>query len=288
MNNDFIKNMRTYRNMTQQNLANASGVNIRQIQRIEKGETDANKLALKNAVALMDALGVQDVHLIIGAGSLNDYAEKMGYNVQQLALFFLGCAFVECGYFRAYFKGERNSIFPAEKLSLTEVEKFAMNVAAFAYQKGNGIVPYQLFYNNFDREVDHWQLRDEENARYIRDGMLIGFSVFSYTELFGENFKRKGEKIMNENVAYAEKESTCGGGYPNLDIGDVVALGEVWSGEGENPMDDLYEGEGSYAYFIKDDEWISYIFKPTGNQVDSESYSKDARDEVEITNIEIV
>lgn len=44
--------------MTQAELAGASGVNIRQIQRVELGEADAGNLTAKNIIALADALGV--------------------------------------------------------------------------------------------------------------------------------------------------------------------------------------------------------------------------------------
>ncbi|WP_195267479.1 helix-turn-helix transcriptional regulator [Eubacterium sp. 1001713B170207_170306_E7] len=291
MNNDFIKNMRTFLGMTQKNLADASGVNIRQIQRIEKGETDANKLALKNAVALMDALGVEDVHLLLfnkNQDQMEDYINRKNYTRQQLALFYLGCASVDTGYFRTCFEQNEVEQFHQKALTLRQIEKAAMSIAAKAHQRMKGLGPYSTFYAIFDQEADAWSLEGSENAHYFREGMLVCFAIFSYTQLFGGKFERKGETPMNENVAYAEKESICGGGYPDLNIGDRVALGEVWSGEGENPMDDLYEDETSYSYFIKDNEWINYVFKPTGKKVDSDAYSEDAWDEVEITNIEIL
>lgn len=289
MNNDFIKNMRTFLGMTQKNLADASGVNIRQIQRIEKGETDANKLALKNAVALMDALGIEDVHLLLfnkEKDLMEAYIDRKGYDRQPLALFYLGCAFVDTGYFRTCF--EEKDEFYQKALTFRQIEKTAMSIAVKAHQGMRGLGPYSAFYAIFDQEADKWSLTDEENAQYFCEGMLLCFAIFSYTQLFGGKFERKGERPMNENVAYAERESICGGDYPDLNIGDRVALGEVWSGEGENPMDDLYEGETSYSYFIKDSEWINYVFKPTGKKVDSDTYSEDARDEVEITDIEIL
>ena len=44
--------------MTQKQLADASGVNSRQIQRIENGEGKMSNVTLGNAVKLADALGV--------------------------------------------------------------------------------------------------------------------------------------------------------------------------------------------------------------------------------------
>ena len=50
--------------LTQAELAEASGVNIRQIQRVELGEAEAGNLTAKNIIALADALGV-DVRSLI-------------------------------------------------------------------------------------------------------------------------------------------------------------------------------------------------------------------------------
>ena len=50
--------------MTQAELAEASGVNIRQIQRVELGEAEAGNLSAKNIIALADALGV-DVRALV-------------------------------------------------------------------------------------------------------------------------------------------------------------------------------------------------------------------------------
>lgn len=44
--------------LTQARLSELSGVNIRQIQRVELGEAEAGNLTAKNLLALADALGV--------------------------------------------------------------------------------------------------------------------------------------------------------------------------------------------------------------------------------------
>lgn len=44
--------------LTQSELAKKSGVNIRQIQRVELGEAEAGNLTAKNLIAIADALGV--------------------------------------------------------------------------------------------------------------------------------------------------------------------------------------------------------------------------------------
>ena len=50
--------------LTQKQLAERSGVNIRQIQRVELGESEAGNLTAKNLLAIADALGVELRRLI--------------------------------------------------------------------------------------------------------------------------------------------------------------------------------------------------------------------------------
>lgn len=50
--------------MTQARLAEKSGVNIRQIQRVELGEAEAGNLTAKNLIAIADAIGVDPKDLI--------------------------------------------------------------------------------------------------------------------------------------------------------------------------------------------------------------------------------
>lgn len=50
--------------MTQANLAEKSGVNIRQIQRVELGESDAGNLTARNLIAIADVLSVAPKDLI--------------------------------------------------------------------------------------------------------------------------------------------------------------------------------------------------------------------------------
>ena len=50
--------------MTQSELAKKSGVNIRQIQRVELGEAEAGNLTAKNLIAIADALGVDARELL--------------------------------------------------------------------------------------------------------------------------------------------------------------------------------------------------------------------------------
>lgn len=50
--------------LTQQQLADISGVNVRQIRRVEIGEAEAGNLTAKNMLAIADALGV-DPHALL-------------------------------------------------------------------------------------------------------------------------------------------------------------------------------------------------------------------------------
>lgn len=55
---------RTLKGMTQKDLSEKSGVNIRQIQRIENNTSDMGNVTLQNALALADALSVDVKELI--------------------------------------------------------------------------------------------------------------------------------------------------------------------------------------------------------------------------------
>ena len=51
-----VHRLRKATGLTQQELANKTGINIRQIQKYEYGEYDTGKMMLRNAIALADAL----------------------------------------------------------------------------------------------------------------------------------------------------------------------------------------------------------------------------------------
>lgn len=51
-----LRYMRTENGLTQKELAEKAGVNIRQIQKYESGEYDIGNMTLKNALALANAL----------------------------------------------------------------------------------------------------------------------------------------------------------------------------------------------------------------------------------------
>ena len=59
-----LRAVRIAAGLTQQQLADASGVNIRQIQRVELGSSDAGNLTARNLLAIADALGIDPHDLI--------------------------------------------------------------------------------------------------------------------------------------------------------------------------------------------------------------------------------
>lgn len=65
--NRAITKLEWYRRMagmTQAQLADKSGVNARQIQRVELGEADVGNLTARNLIALADALDMDAKHLL--------------------------------------------------------------------------------------------------------------------------------------------------------------------------------------------------------------------------------
>ena len=65
--NNPITNLEWYRRgagLSIKELSEASGVNIRQIQRVELGESEAGNLTAKNLLALADVLGIDPHELI--------------------------------------------------------------------------------------------------------------------------------------------------------------------------------------------------------------------------------
>ena len=65
--NQAFSKIRWYRmaaGMSQLRLAEKSGINIRQIQKLEKGEIDVDRVMAKNIVALADALEVNARYLL--------------------------------------------------------------------------------------------------------------------------------------------------------------------------------------------------------------------------------
>lgn len=63
----IIRQARLARGYSQQRLAALIGVQVRQYQRVEYGETDVQKLAVHPALALCIVLGIDPVDLIFGS-----------------------------------------------------------------------------------------------------------------------------------------------------------------------------------------------------------------------------
>lgn len=64
MDENKLKTARTNAGMTQQQLADASGVNIRQIRRVELGTSEAGNMSARNLLSIADILEVDPRKLI--------------------------------------------------------------------------------------------------------------------------------------------------------------------------------------------------------------------------------
>ena len=64
MDENKLKTARTNAGVTQQQLADASGVNIRQIRRVELGTSDAGNMSARNLLSIADILEVDPRELI--------------------------------------------------------------------------------------------------------------------------------------------------------------------------------------------------------------------------------
>ena len=60
-----IKQLRTAAGMTQRELAEKAGVNIRQIQKYEVDQPEIGNVSLRITIALADALGIDDLREFI-------------------------------------------------------------------------------------------------------------------------------------------------------------------------------------------------------------------------------
>ena len=59
-----LKEARIERGLTQMKLADLSGVNIRQIRRVELGTSDSGNMSARNLLAIADVLGVDPRSLL--------------------------------------------------------------------------------------------------------------------------------------------------------------------------------------------------------------------------------
>lgn len=64
MSKETLKKIRKASGLTQKQLSELCGVNVRQIQRVESGDSDAGNLTARNILAIADALGIDPRDLI--------------------------------------------------------------------------------------------------------------------------------------------------------------------------------------------------------------------------------
>ena len=64
---EIIRQGRLARGYSQQRIATLIGIQVRQYQRLEYGETDVQKLAVRPALALCIVLGIDPIDLIFGS-----------------------------------------------------------------------------------------------------------------------------------------------------------------------------------------------------------------------------
>nr|DAG81499.1 MAG TPA: helix-turn-helix domain protein [Caudoviricetes sp.] len=75
-----LKELRKFMCLTQRELAEKTGINIRQIQKIEKGEIDTNNITAKNAQALSGALGCSVEEML--ALNLNIFSAEVRQSIK--------------------------------------------------------------------------------------------------------------------------------------------------------------------------------------------------------------
>lgn len=101
---------------------------------------------------------------------------------------------------------------------------------------------------------------------------------------------------MNEKLKQAIEEKNVSWDLPEFEIGERLAIGYLWDGDGENPainLDDPDKNVGSFSIMYYDggvggtDEWINYIFKPTGNMASYNGYEDDPELSIEVEIIDI-
>lgn len=61
---------------------------------------------------------------------------------------------------------------------------------------------------------------------------------------------------MNETVkkAYGMQEEEFKGYIPEVEVGEICEINDIWDGDGECP-------DESYSYQLTDTDWINYVFE---------------------------
>lgn len=100
-------------------------------------------------------------------------------------------------------------------------------------------------------EVIRLRVEPEMKTKVETCAKAEGRTVSNFIETILLNYmKEKEMTIIEKAAAIDEFENTL----PNLSVGDICKLSDVWNGEGECPED-------SYSYQLTDTDWINYEFK---------------------------
>lgn len=92
-------------------------------------------------------------------------------------------------------------------------------------------------------------------GKQVDEGGEIAFKADFPQEIrfYGEDGEVCSYEVASNPVLYAQEKGW--GYYPELSVGEVVELNDVWDGEGECPLE-----SGSYSYKIQEGCWINYVF----------------------------
>lgn len=89
---------------------------------------------------------------------------------------------------------------------------------------------------------------------------------------------------MNKTVEKA-MEINSRENYPELEIGDVVTLGEVWDGNGDNPIANGFGGCASY--WVENNTYLQYELQLAEPRIFTENEDEDLQIKVKIVDIYI-
>lgn len=70
---------------------------------------------------------------------------------------------------------------------------------------------------------------------------------------------REVKEAIKLNLQESKEEGVRPLNYPDLEIGQVCNIMDVWDGNGDWPDSD--EDDAAYSYYVKSYTWITYWFK---------------------------
>ena len=149
-----------------------------------------------------------------------------------------------------------------EKGKVTTVEETKTFTDAATFKKGeNNTGDFRIYLPAGYAEI--YGTEAEEN------GELVFKADFPQEiRFYGKDWEDCDYEVASNPVRYAEEKGW--GDYPNLTVGEVVELNDVWDGNGDCPLE-----MGSYCYPVQDgpcDIWINYVFEvvePAENELDT-------------------